>query len=142
MKKSSGEIIAYDPRCTHGLCSYGWLPDAGRFRATATTASSRSTATVISGKPTPPLRQFPVRVTGDVIEVDVPGNFETPKESLPPDVGQLPAARAATGRSAPRVRERAIRTGAGRYRLPGASRHRPVSQFYPPTDANASARAR
>jgi hypothetical protein len=24
-----------------------------------------------------------VRVTGDVIEVDVPGNFDTPKESLP-----------------------------------------------------------
>jgi cytochrome b6-f complex iron-sulfur subunit len=83
VKKSSGEIIAYDPRCTHGLCSYGWLPDAGQFSCHCHDGQFALDGSVISGKPTTPLRQFPVRVTGDVIEVDVPGNFDTPKESLP-----------------------------------------------------------
>jgi cytochrome b6-f complex iron-sulfur subunit len=83
VKKSSGEIIAYDPRCTHGLCSYGWLPDAGQFSCHCHDGQFALDGAVISGKPTTPLRQFPVRVTGDVVEVDVPGNFDTPKESLP-----------------------------------------------------------
>ena len=50
--------------------------------AAATTASSRWT-----GRSSPGRRRgrwpLPVRVVGDAIEVDVPGDFETPKESLP-----------------------------------------------------------
>jgi cytochrome b6-f complex iron-sulfur subunit len=83
VKKSSGEIIAYDPRCTHGLCSYGWVPDAGQFSCNCHDGQFALDGTVISGKPTRPLDRLPVRITGDVVEVDVPGNFATPRESLP-----------------------------------------------------------
>lgn len=83
VKRSSGEIIAFDPRCSHGLCSYGWLPDAGRFTCHCHDGQFALDGTVLSGKPTRPLMQLPVRVTGDVIEVDVPGDFDTPRESLP-----------------------------------------------------------
>lgn len=83
VKRSSGEIIAYDPRCTHGLCSYGWLPDTGRFSCHCHDGQFALDGAVISGKPTRPLMRLPVRVTDAVVEVDVPGDFNTPRESLP-----------------------------------------------------------
>jgi nitrite reductase/ring-hydroxylating ferredoxin subunit len=83
VKKTSGEITAFDPRCTHGLCGYRYEPDAARFLCNCHDGQFALDGTVISGKPTRPLMQLPVRVTGAAVEVDVPGNFETPKESLP-----------------------------------------------------------
>jgi cytochrome b6-f complex iron-sulfur subunit len=82
-RAGNDSIIAYDPRCTHGLCSYGWLPDAGRFTCHCHDGQFALDGTVLSGKPTKPLVQLPVRMTGNVIEVDVPGDFDTPRESLP-----------------------------------------------------------
>ena len=83
VKRNSGEIIAFDPRCTHGLCSYAWLPDVGQFSCHCHDGKFAPDGSVISGKPTRALDRLVVRVTGDVIEVDVPGNFATPRESLP-----------------------------------------------------------
>lgn len=83
VKRSSGEIIAFDPRCTHGLCSYAWLPDVGQFSCRCHDGNFAPDGTVISGKPTRDLDRLVVRVTGDAVEVDMPGNFATPRESLP-----------------------------------------------------------
>jgi Rieske Fe-S protein len=83
VKKVSGEITAFDPRCTHGLCRYAWSQEGSRFKCACHDGQFALDGAVLAGPPPRPLGQFPVRVVGDVIEVDVPGNFETPKESLP-----------------------------------------------------------
>jgi nitrite reductase/ring-hydroxylating ferredoxin subunit len=83
VKRASGEITAFDPRCTHGLCSYRWDPAPARFICNCHDGQFALDGAVLSGKPTRPLMEFPVHVTGVVVEVDVPGNFQTPKESLP-----------------------------------------------------------
>jgi hypothetical protein len=38
---------------------------------------------VLAGPPPKPLMRFPVRETEAGIEVDVPSDFQTPRESLP-----------------------------------------------------------
>ncbi len=83
VKQASGEIIAFDPRCTHALCSYRWEPGPADFSCNCHDGKFRLDGTVISGKPPKPLNRFPVHVTGTVVEVDVPGDFATPKASLP-----------------------------------------------------------
>lgn len=82
-RKTDGEIIAFDPRCTHALCTYGWNQDAARFMCHCHDGQFALDGTVLAGKPTRPLDRFPVHVTGATIEVDVPASFETPRESLP-----------------------------------------------------------
>ena len=83
VRHASGEITAFDPRCTHGLCAYRWDPAPARFFCNCHDGQFALDGTVLSGKPPKPLMQFPVHVTGTVVQVDVPGNFETPRESLP-----------------------------------------------------------
>jgi nitrite reductase/ring-hydroxylating ferredoxin subunit len=83
VKKVSGEITAFDPRCTHGLCRYNWSPDGARFKCQCHDGQFALDGAVLAGPPPKPLNQFPVRLVGDVIEVDVPSDFQTPKESLP-----------------------------------------------------------
>jgi nitrite reductase/ring-hydroxylating ferredoxin subunit len=83
VRKASGELTAFDPRCTHGLCRYRWLRDGARFQCGCHDGQFALDGTVLAGPPPRPLGQFPVRLVGDVIEVDVPGDFETPKASLP-----------------------------------------------------------
>jgi Rieske Fe-S protein len=81
--KASGELVAFDPRCTHGLCTYRWLRDAARFQCGCHDGQFALDGSVLAGPPPRPLGQFPVRLVGDLIEVDVPGDFQTPKASLP-----------------------------------------------------------
>lgn len=83
VKKASGDLVAFDPRCTHGLCRYTWSPDGARFKCLCHDGQFALDGTVLAGPPPGPLRQFPVRDLGSGIEIDVPGNFQTPKESLP-----------------------------------------------------------
>ncbi len=83
VKKASGEVTAFDPRCTHGLCRYRWATDGARFKCGCHDGQFALDGAVLAGPPPRPLRQFPVRLVGDLIEVDVPGDFQTPKESLP-----------------------------------------------------------
>ena len=83
VKKASGELVAFDPRCTHGLCRYRWSEDGGRFKCGCHEGEFALDGTVLTGPPPRPLAEFPVREVDGVIEVDVPGDFETPKESLP-----------------------------------------------------------
>jgi Rieske Fe-S protein len=79
----SGELVAFDPRCTHGLCRYNWTPDVARFKCQCHEGEYALDGTVVAGPPPKPLMRFPLRETAAGLEVDVPSDFRTPKESLP-----------------------------------------------------------
>lgn len=83
VKKASGEIVSYDPRCTHANCRYDWSDEGSRFKCACHDGQFALDGAVLAGPPPRPLNRWPNRVVGDTIEVDVPGDFETPKESLP-----------------------------------------------------------
>jgi Rieske Fe-S protein len=82
VKSTAGEITAFDPRCTHALCAYRWVADAGQFHCKCHEGIFSLDGRVVSGPPPRRLDQFPLRLVGDVIEVDVPSSFATPRESL------------------------------------------------------------
>ena len=82
VKQASGHIIAFDPRCTHALCAYTWAADLGRFQCPCHDGRFALDGAVLAGPPPRALDRFPVRETATGIEVDVPGSFATPKESL------------------------------------------------------------
>jgi Rieske Fe-S protein len=82
VRTAAGEVIAFDPRCTHAVCAYDWSEDARRFKCQCHDGSFALDGTVLAGPPPRPLDRFPARVIGDVIELDVPASFVTPKESL------------------------------------------------------------
>jgi Rieske Fe-S protein len=79
---ASGELVACDPRCTHALCAYVWEDDGRRFRCYCHDGSFALDGTVLGGPPPRALDRFTVRVTDARVEVDVPGGFRTPRESL------------------------------------------------------------
>lgn len=83
VRKNSGEIIAFDPRCTHALCRYEWSESAARFACRCHEGFFALDGTVLSGPPPRALGRFPVRLVEGGIEVDVPSDFQTPRESLP-----------------------------------------------------------
>lgn len=82
VKSAAGDITAFDPRCTHALCAYRWVADAGQFHCTCHAGIFALDGKVVSGPPPRPLDHFPLRLVGDVIEVDVPSSFSTPRESI------------------------------------------------------------
>ncbi|MEI7743791.1 MAG: Rieske (2Fe-2S) protein [Chloroflexota bacterium] len=83
VKQATGELVAFDPRCTHGLCRYAWAPEATRFKCRCHNGEYDIDGKVAAGLPPKPLGRFPVREVGGKIVVDVPSDFRTPKESLP-----------------------------------------------------------
>lgn len=83
VRQAGGTIDAFDPRCTHALCKYVWENDDRRFRCYCHEASFAIDGTVLNGPPPRPLDKFSMRVTTAGVELDVPGNFRTPRESLP-----------------------------------------------------------
>jgi Rieske Fe-S protein len=83
VKQASGDLIAFDPRCTHGLCAYEWSPELARFQCFCHEGRFALDGTVLSGPPPRALDRFPVRETATGIEIDVPSSFRTPRESLP-----------------------------------------------------------
>lgn len=82
VKTAAGEIVAFDPRCTHALCSYEWSASASHFKCHCHEGTFALDGKVLSGPPPHPLDRFPARLVGNAIELDVPSNFVTPKESL------------------------------------------------------------
>jgi Rieske Fe-S protein len=80
---ASGDVTAFDPRCTHARCTYRWSPDGARFQCNCHDGQFALDGSVLAGPPPKPLNRFPVRLVGDVIEIDVPGDFQAPRESLP-----------------------------------------------------------
>lgn len=82
VKRADGGIDAFDPRCTHALCAYVWEDDDRRFRCYCHEASFALDGAVLGGPPPRPLDRFPMRETEAGLELDVPGNFRTPRETL------------------------------------------------------------
>jgi cytochrome b6-f complex iron-sulfur subunit len=83
LRTAEGDLVAYDPRCTHGLCRYNWTAAKSIFECQCHEGEFALDGTVLAGAPPRPLVRFPVRELPTGIEVDVPSDFETPKESLP-----------------------------------------------------------
>lgn len=82
VRQNNGDIVAFDPRCTHALCAYSWSAADGQFKCHCHDGAFAIDGTVLHGPPPRPLDRLPLRLVGDVIEVDVPSNFVTPRESL------------------------------------------------------------
>ena len=82
VKRNDGSIVAFDPRCTHALCRYTWAGDVDRFKCKCHDGAYALDGTVLAGPPPRALDRFPLRVTGTVMELDVPSTFATPRESL------------------------------------------------------------
>lgn len=80
--QADGDLIAFDPRCTHALCGYTWSTDLARFQCGCHDGRYALDGAVLAGPPPRALDRFPVRETATGIEIDVPGSFVTPRESL------------------------------------------------------------
>lgn len=82
VRNADGSIVAFDPRCTHALCKYSWAADEAHFKCHCHAGVFGLDGKVLSGPPPRAIDRFPARVTGTALELDVPGNFATPRESL------------------------------------------------------------
>ena len=82
VKQATGDVVAFDPRCTHALCVYNWSGSTHEFKCQCHDGIFALDGSVVSGPPPRPLDRFPLRLVGNVIEVDVPSSFATPRESL------------------------------------------------------------
>jgi menaquinol-cytochrome c reductase iron-sulfur subunit len=83
LRAADGTLVAYDPRCTHGLCRYNWMAEASKFECQCHEGEYALDGTVLAGPPPKPLVRFAVEETATDIVVQVPSDFQTPKESLP-----------------------------------------------------------
>ena len=82
VKQADGDLIAFDPRCTHAACAYRWSDEADRFQCGCHDGRFALDGTVLSGPPPRPLDRFPIRETATGIEIDVPASFVEPPASL------------------------------------------------------------
>ena len=82
-RAADGTLVAFDPRCTHGLCRYSWTAGLSKFECQCHEGEFALDGTVLAGAPPKPLVRLPVEETAAGLVVMVPGDFETPKESLP-----------------------------------------------------------
>lgn len=78
LKRASGDLVAFDPRCTHAQCAYE-ATDDGRFACLCHEAFFDVDGKVLSGPPPRPLDTFAVREAGGRIELEVPADFFTPR---------------------------------------------------------------
>ena len=73
-----GDLVAFDPRCTHAQCAYEPTGDA-RFSCLCHDAFFDLEGVVLSGPPPRPLDRFAVREVDGRIELEVPADFSTPR---------------------------------------------------------------
>jgi Rieske Fe-S protein len=78
VKRTPGDVLAFDPRCTHKQCAYEATDDA-RFACLCHEAFFDLEGAVLSGPPPRPLDRFAVREVGSRLELDVPADFSTPR---------------------------------------------------------------
>ena len=78
VKQTSGDVVAFDPRCPHAECAYEATDDA-RFACLCHEAFFDLEGAVLSGPPPRPLDRFAVREVGGRLELDVPADFSTPR---------------------------------------------------------------
>lgn len=80
VKEADGTLVAFDPRCTHAKCAYAWKSADGKFECHCHDAAFDLTGKVLYGPPPRPLDRFPVSASsGGTVEVQVPGDFSTPR---------------------------------------------------------------
>jgi Rieske Fe-S protein len=80
VKEADGTLVAFDPRCTHAECAYAWKAADEKFECPCHTAAFDLTGKVLYGPPPRPLDRFPVTSSsGGTVEVQVPGDFSTPR---------------------------------------------------------------
>jgi Rieske Fe-S protein len=82
VRQAAGDLIAFDPRCTHAACAYAWSGDLHRFRCDCHDGRFALDGTVLAGPPPRALDRFPVREVQGGIEIDVPSSFAAPASSL------------------------------------------------------------
>ncbi len=78
VKQASGDLVAFDPRCTHQACAYEWT-DQDQFTCLCHAGYFALDGTVISGPPPRPLDRFGVREVAGRVELEVPADFSTPR---------------------------------------------------------------
>lgn len=78
LKRSSGDLVAFDPRCTHAQCAYE-PTDKGTFSCLCHDAFFDLDGNVLSGPPPRPLDEFRVREADGRIELEIPADFSTPR---------------------------------------------------------------
>jgi len=78
VKEQGGDLVAFDPRCTHAQCAYEPTDD-GRFSCVCHHAFFDLQGTVLSGPPPRPLDRFAAREVDGRIELEVPADFSTPR---------------------------------------------------------------
>jgi Rieske Fe-S protein len=82
VKEATGDLVAFDPRCTHAACVYRWEDGADHFQCGCHDGRFALDGTVLAGPPPRPLDRFPIRETATGIEIDVPASFAAPAASL------------------------------------------------------------
>lgn len=78
LKRGPGDLVAFDPRCTHAQCAYEATDDA-RFACLCHEAFFDLDGKVLSGPPPRSLDEFAVRDSDGRIELEVPADFSTPR---------------------------------------------------------------
>ena len=111
-------------------------PDRARFLCDCHDGQFALDGTVLAGKPPRPPWSSRSTSPAAVVEVDVPGNFETPKESLPGVAGR--ASRAVR----PLAYASARAMGAGGYRIPRCASAPPCIALLSPDGWERDPRAR
>ncbi len=79
VKEADGSVVAFDPRCTHAKCAYAWKAAASRFECPCHQAAFDVTGKVLYGPPPRPLDRFTSTEVGGKVEIQVPGDFSTPR---------------------------------------------------------------
>ena len=81
VKAATGELTAFDPRCTHQRCAYAWSAADDRFACFCHPGLFAVDGSVISGPPPRPLDRFPAKVVGGTVQIEVPAGFTAPRGS-------------------------------------------------------------
>jgi Rieske Fe-S protein len=82
VKAATGEVTAFDPRCTHQRCAYAWSAADARFACVCHPGLFAVDGSVISGPPSRPLDRFPAKVVGGAVQIEVPPGLTTPRASV------------------------------------------------------------
>lgn len=79
VKEADGTLVAFDPRCTHAKCAYAWKAADAKFECHCHDAAFDVNGKVLYGPPPRPLDRFPIISSDGTVELQVPGDFSTPR---------------------------------------------------------------
>jgi len=85
LRRDAEPLVAYDPRCTHQACEYGWDDQLDEFVCTCHDAAFDIDGAVLFGPPPRPLVRFPIVVSGTSVTLTVPSNLKAPVPTPTPE---------------------------------------------------------